>query len=725
MTDPGQGGSRESGLNPVFFALHAAKRFHLLILLAGGVGLAFGLFRAAVTPNTYQSTGKLYIRPSVRDNLTAESAIAGAASVRMLNLRETISNEMQVLSSPQLYQKIVEKVGVAGILTPYDPTQGREAGDWATRLFHGFQQWWFQDGGGSGEMVGDLEYQAIQTLRSALAIYPEPNTTYVNVTYTTTSPEQAKRIVDVALEAAKEVHTEVLNAASSLETVLRELELEEQQARAAEAKLRTFRLEREIYDYDAQRAGLIEHLAELNRQQDQIDLEIKGRLAERATIERIRVAVKDVQPQEGPAPPNPEFTRLLAQLSTLQTELLQLQLARARGGEKAVLDAQQQLLDRLVAETKTALEQEKPTFAPIQVSNPRFVRFVEHLDEIEIAMDKLAEQRKHVAAERASGMKRLAEFEAYSPELRQLELDAEQRRSMAGKLADSVVNLKTVERLNQLNLSNIGIHYKGLYEPNKIAPVRSKLLVVGVAGGVAAGGVLALALAFLDRRVRNGQDLRRAGFRGRIVATVRKRAHDQRMPLAADRAEGNALWRLVAYEARDAGGMVLAAIGAGPDAEVGMPAADLAFGLARHAGEPTVLVDCGTTSGPLQQLAEPDAAGWRQVVAGTAELGATLRETVEPGLQFLPCGPGAHGPQSLAELQGLLARLCERFRFVVLAVGDLEGVRGALAAVREAEGSLLVVRERAALRQRVAGDLAAIEAAGSQLLGVVLQRDGD
>lgn len=171
--------------------------------------------------------------------------------------------------------------------------------------------------------------------------------------------------------------------------------------------------------------------------------------------------------------------------------------------------------------------------------------------------------------------------------------------------------------------------------------------------------------------------------------------------------------------------MVLAVIGAGPDSEVGMPAADLAFGLARHAGEHTVLVDGGATDGPLQRLAEADAPGWRQVVAGAAELGAVLRETVEPGLQFLPCGRGEHGPQSLADLQHLLGTLCSRFRFVVLAVGDLEGVRGALAAVREAEGSLLVVRERVVTQQRVAGDVAAIEAAGSNLLGIVLQRDGD
>lgn len=724
MSDPGQGVPRDSGLNPLFFALYAARRFLLLILLAATVGLAFGLFRAAVTPNTYQSTGKLYIRPSVRENLTAESAIAGSASVRMLNLRETISNEMQVLSSPQLYRKIVEKVGVNGILTPYDPTRGREAGDWATRLFHGFQQWWFQGGTGGGDAVGDLEYQAIQTLRSALAIYPEPNTTYVNVTYTTTSPEQAKRIVDVALDAAKEVHTEVLNAASNLETVLRELELEEQQARAAEEKLRQFRLEREIYDYEAQRAALIEHLAELGRQHDQIDLEIKGRVAERATIERIKAAVKELQAQEGPPPTNPEYTRLMALLTTLQTEHLQLQLARVRGGETTVLDAQQKLLDRLVADTKAALEQEKPTFDPIQVANPRFVRFVADLDAIEIAMDKLAEQRRHVAAERATAMKRLAEFEGYSPELRQLELDAEQRRTMAGKLADSVVNLKTVERLNQLNLSNIGIHYYGLYEPNKIAPVRSKLLVVGVAGGVAIGGLLALALAFLDRRIRNGQDLRRAGFRGRIVATTRNRTDDERTPFAMQRAEGNALWRLVAYDKLEAGGMVLAVVGAGAEAEVGMPAADLAFGLVRHAGEEAVLVDCGAVGGPLQGLADREAIGWRQVVAGGATLDAALNATTEPGLRFLPCGSGEHGPQSLAELQTLLPELCGRFRFVVLAVGDLEGVRGALAAVRAAEASLLVVRERLATQQRVSGDLASIESAGSTLLGVVLQRDG-
>lgn len=719
-------GPSGGGLNPILFALHAARRFHLLVLLSACIGLAVGLFRAAVTPNTFRSVGQLVIRPSVRDSLTAESAIAGSAAVRMLNLREAIANELQVLTSPKLYQRILEKVGIDGILTPYDPTQGVESDSWATRLFHGFQQWWFQGGaGGDGSvpLEGSREYQALQVLRYGLAVYPEPNTTYVNVAYTATSPEQAKHMVDVALEAAKEVHAEVLNAASSLQTVLEELESEERLAREAEAKLRSFRLEREIYDYEVQRAALIGHLDELGRQFDQLELEIKGHTAERAMLEQLKDATPEKLATDGQAAINPEFTRLMSYLTSLQSQVVTLELSV--GGEASVRKTQREWVEQQIKETQTALGQLDMYLPPLEIDHPRRVRIVDQLDAIDVVLKRLSEQRGHVAQERSLGMKRLADFEAHSPELRQLELDAEQRRSMAGKLADSVVNLKTVERLNQLNLSNIGIHYPGQFDPMKIAPVRSKLLVFGAAGGGMVGGVLALALAFLDRRVRNEQDLRRAGFRGPVVATARKRAADQRLPFAADRAEGNSLWRLVVCDPAERGGLVFAVIGAGPDAEVGLPAADLAFGLARHAGEPTVLIDCGTTAGPLQQLAAPDAPGWRQVVDDEVEFGAVLRDTAEPGLQFLPCGPGEHGPQSLADLQGLMARLVERFRFVVLAVGDLEGVRGALAAVREAEGSLLVVRERAAVRQRIGDDLAAIEAAGSRLMGVVLQRDNE
>ncbi|MFM1873579.1 MAG: hypothetical protein RL398_3001 [Planctomycetota bacterium] len=710
----------DGGVNPVLFALHVAWRYHLLLVFCGLVGVGVGVFRAATMQNTYRSLGKLYVWPSVRENLTAESAIAGSTASRMLNTREAIANELQVLATPQLYKKVLEKVGVDGILAPYAPMGGGEEASLPTRLFHGFQEWWFQSAAAAGQIY-DREFTALEVLRDTLLIYPEANTTVLNVVYLGNSPQQAKRVVDAALAAAIEVHSEVLDAASSLQTVLTELASEEKLAREAEEKLRKFRLEKEIYDYEAQRVALIQHLADLVRQNEQLELDLRRRQAERTMLQKILGTVPLKRPVDGQVTVNPEFTRLTTLLTALQAEDLQLELAKARGGDPAVYKTQKDLLVKLIGETQASLQQESPTIPPPEIDHPRRLRIVELLDEIDVALEGLAEQRKHVTSERSVGMKRLADFEALSPELRQLELDATQRRTMTEKLAESVVSLKTVERLNQLNLSPVQILHDGTSDPNKIAPVRSKLLVYGAVGGAAVGGALALLLAFLDRRVRNLQDLRRAGLRGRVEVAVGGSDRGVEALFGGARADSRRWWRFVPYDREAKGGIALAVVPSGADADVGAVAADLAVGLARHGGERVILIDVGGAPG-LRHAAAADAPGWRQAVRGECDAERAAVATATEGLLYLPAGPAGDSADDPAALLRLLDRLCGDRKFVVLALGDLEASPTSAAVARSAEGGFLVAKAGAAMREQVTADAATMAAVDCRLLATILQR---
>ena len=51
---------------------------HRWLLLAGLVlGVVFGLFRGLVTANQFRSIGKLYVRPGVREAMSADTVLSG------------------------------------------------------------------------------------------------------------------------------------------------------------------------------------------------------------------------------------------------------------------------------------------------------------------------------------------------------------------------------------------------------------------------------------------------------------------------------------------------------------------------------------------------------------------------------------------------------------------------------------------------------------------------
>ena len=79
------------------------------VIAAMMVGGAFGVFRAVVTPSQYRSSGKLFVRPGVRENVQPDAAFAGGggSAARMSGTREAILTEMQVLSSPDLFDLVV------------------------------------------------------------------------------------------------------------------------------------------------------------------------------------------------------------------------------------------------------------------------------------------------------------------------------------------------------------------------------------------------------------------------------------------------------------------------------------------------------------------------------------------------------------------------------------------------------------------------------------------
>ncbi len=249
----------------VAFVFRAAWRSRWICLVIFALGTFAGVFAGAIHPNTFESIGKLLVRPGVRESVTPETAVAGGQA-RPGSLRESLANEMQILQSPRLMQLVAEAVGPQTILEPYDPAaDDDQSTPIQVRLLHELQAWWFSDssGGGSGSESASPLDAAQHALESSLAIFPEPDSSVLTVSCVATSPRLAHMIVDAALEAVFDLHREVFETSSSLAFLREEWDTVEREASEAARALHEYEQENRIFDMKAQRDALFKHIGEL------------------------------------------------------------------------------------------------------------------------------------------------------------------------------------------------------------------------------------------------------------------------------------------------------------------------------------------------------------------------------------------------------------------------------------------------------------------------------
>lgn len=723
--------------NLVGLGLAAIWRFRLLIVAAGGIGACYALFGALVTPDEYRSMGKLFVKPSIRETVSPEAAFSGAdANTYRLSVREAIQNEMQVLSSQQFFEKVAERLGGESLLTPFDPASNDDdSTPWHIRLLHSFQSWWFDAGDqGTGmEAAVDRTQLAAMFLANSIAIYPETGANVITVSYVSHSPDLARRVVNATLEAAIAMHTEVFNTMASLTTIEREAESAEELARKAEEALREFRIEKDIYDFEAQRNALLDYLGDLDRQIDQIQVEADRIRGERDQLETLAQGVPKERTVVGTQAfiLNPTYSNLQTYLFALKRAELDLDF---QGGMSS--DERKRRLEELqkrIAEVEKLLKDEgmQLKLDTVKEESPYFASLRQQSDAREIELKGLESKKQQLEAARISSRQRLEGFEALHPMLRKFENEARQKRAAADRLAGGVASIRVVQRLEQLNLSDLTILQPGTFDPYKIGPVRTKRVVLGGIVGVVAGLGLAVLLALLDRRVRNREDVVWLGIPpDDVLASRRARrsaAEDVRIPEAfRDVADDIAWhWTRLPYDRRGDDALKIAFLPCGQAPDASRAAATLAMGLAAKGGERVVYVSCADDGNWFAtRLGIDQEIGWSEALAGGKDLAAVMQGTPFPGLVYLPMGRETSSlphPMASAGFAELLDRLGETHRFVVVELPDPASNSEALGVLGIVDAVQLVVAEGRSDKAAVREAIARAGMAGAHLLGAVLQ----
>jgi uncharacterized protein involved in exopolysaccharide biosynthesis/Mrp family chromosome partitioning ATPase len=716
--------------------LAGAWRHRLLILLAVCLGAVAGAFRALVIPNQYQSVGKLFVRAGIRDSLAPEAAFGVGGTRFPTPIREAIANQMHVLSAPELFDKIVERVGVDTLLKPYDPAANRTgAAPWHTALFHSLQSWWFASGSGTPQtdLPIDPQHLAALMLRSDLEIFPEPGASVITFVYTAYSPQRAQDVVNAALDSAKEFHGEVFDKMASAKAVEEEAQAEELKAAAAEKALRDYRIEKNIYDYESQQRELFDYLNSVGRLLDDVDSDTKEREAERGSLAQSLTTIppRAVRAGSQPSSLNPIYTSLVERRNEMWMELMRLDIDETTASSKKIEDKRNKLKE-LIENTTKQIEQVPEQVEGIEDENPNYARVAQRLVDLDAELAGLAKRREHLVKIQEVTRGQRLELEKLGPAVRALEEDAKQKRQRADNLAASVANLETVKRLESLNLSEIQIMQRGTLESSKVAPRRGPMVMQAAVLGGVLGAMLAALLTLMDRRVRMREDLMRLGLpAGGVVAEQRGKPRGgraaSRLPesFADARADIASAWAALPFERHGSDRLRIAILPSGPEADAQRAAAVLAVGLAAHGGE-TVAYVAGSPRGTwlAQRLGLSTARGWSEVVRGAATLEQVELATPISGLTFLPAGAMTDvlpHPMATTGFVEVLNTLATRHRFVILDLPDVDTLPEAHAVLGVVDGVQLVVLRGVSTKAGVRTAIEAVNAADARLLGAVLQ----
>ncbi|WP_193314384.1 polysaccharide biosynthesis tyrosine autokinase [Georgenia ruanii] len=253
-------------------------------------------------------------------------------------------------------------------------------------------------------------------------------------------------------------------------------------------------------------------------------------------------------------------------------------------------------------------------------------------------------------------------------------------------------------------------------------------LLLGMAGGAAAGLLLALLRHHLDRRLRTVADVRAITEVAPLGSTIHSRAAE-REPLVAtelgsveaERYRSIRASLKLADAGRESHQLVISSPAAG-DGRTSV-AANLALSWA-VAGATVCLVDADLRSPTASRVFGLESAdGLTDVVAGDAELDTVLRSWNGGALTILPAGSLPPDPVELlgSKAMGhLIAELGARFDVVIYDSEPMLAVGDAAVLARAVGGLVLVVRSGATTAAQLSACLEKVRGARLPLLGTAL-----
>ena len=526
----------------VFFAL---GRYRYSIVLFAAVGFVLGIGKALELPNTYSSEGQFLVRAGERERRTPETSLDPRDEGKVQT--PGVWEEIHLLNTPELYERLAEALGPERVAKRYDPTfRDDENTPWHVRLQHELQARLFfpkrpdPEDATEAEAEDPSEPEVVATVPEEVEEEPDPDafrpitpaeaagrvamarTTFeplkmgrsadtssrvINIRYEAFSPELAQDVVHKLMDLCKERHKEVFAAPYQGSFTSKQLEKAEKDEERAREEYFEHVDVCGFFDIPVQKLTLVQNIERI----DQLikEAEIQRGVA-RAELEEVSRQLDDIEPSNivSSTFANPLLPDLLRQRIAKKAEIRNIVYGEKTELYKTLrgrLDKELEVIDELIEEQTASFEVEGGTQDPIRqaIENETFVELVRRerellwrLSRYEIEIDghtELADKKRE----------RLTALLACEPTHDSLDRAKHKALARADTLTAARDEQEVLDLMDQdLQMSNLIFVQDATYNPIKLGPSRSKSVLMGLFGGLALGVAFAFLRQILDPKLR-------------------------------------------------------------------------------------------------------------------------------------------------------------------------------------------------------------------------------
>jgi uncharacterized protein involved in exopolysaccharide biosynthesis len=469
----------------------------VLALLGAAVGAGVGLLQ----PNRYVSNAMLSLRMGAREQLTSESLVDFDEPHR--SAPPTMADELQMLSDVAIFERVARDLGPEVVMRPADPERNDgPLTSMPVHLVHRLQAIMIRSASSPGSETDEQELRlATKALKENTVVANEPGSSVILVSYTSTSPELARTIVEALTTAFIERHRERF----SIESLLRESRDNLEAARktrddAAKAYVEQVSqsgitgLETQVPRVETELSLLQNKLFEARVRREEI-VQLKSLLADR--LQGIPAVIEDRRPSV--MIPNEEYETQLA-LKRLLLAQKQEMLINERPGEEMrrrekEFDNQIAKLDQKLKETPKAVAQ-----GTEMQENLGHSAMETRIVDLEVEDEALAVRVGLLESELETEKIRMGVLQKQLLSATMMRKDLAATRDVEqDRYAHLLNSLSVLEALNKLDVNeeaNLRVLQAPTLELEKVGPRRASLLLKGMLAGI----VAALAFAFLRER---------------------------------------------------------------------------------------------------------------------------------------------------------------------------------------------------------------------------------